>query len=244
MILGGRGKARAVRAARRGVRAGRPRVPDRRGGRRDRRRARRRGRARSTLRRPRRPRSAAAAAAARAGRRRAALAGVRELRPVRDFEAARRGVPAARGGARGVKPTAQLEPAPPRPRHARARRVRARDGLQRDLGVGGARRRRPDDLPQAPGRLRAHRRRRCCVVAVALRLPPAPLPRAAAARSSALGLCVAVLVVGPPINGARRWFLLGPASFQPSELAKLALCLFAARVSRAAPRAADVRASC
>ena len=44
----------------------------------------------------------------------------------------------------------------------------------------------------------------------------------------ALALCVAVLVLGPEINGARRWFLLGPASFQPSELAKLALCLFAA----------------
>ena len=44
----------------------------------------------------------------------------------------------------------------------------------------------------------------------------------------ALGLCVAVLVVAPEINGARRWFLLGPASFQPSELAKLVLCLFAA----------------
>jgi cell division protein FtsW len=44
----------------------------------------------------------------------------------------------------------------------------------------------------------------------------------------ALGLCVAVLVVAPPVNGAHRWFLLGPASFQPSELAKLALCLFAA----------------
>jgi len=44
----------------------------------------------------------------------------------------------------------------------------------------------------------------------------------------ALGLCVAVLVVAPEINGARRWFLVGPASFQPSELAKLALCLFAA----------------
>jgi cell division protein FtsW len=43
----------------------------------------------------------------------------------------------------------------------------------------------------------------------------------------ALGLCAAVLVLGPEINGARRWFLLGPASFQPSELAKLALCLFA-----------------
>jgi cell division protein FtsW len=44
----------------------------------------------------------------------------------------------------------------------------------------------------------------------------------------ALVLCAAVLVLGPSINGARRWFLLGPASFQPSELAKLALCLFAA----------------
>jgi len=44
----------------------------------------------------------------------------------------------------------------------------------------------------------------------------------------ALGLCATVLVVAPEINGARRWFLLGPASFQPSELAKLALCLFAA----------------
>ena len=45
---------------------------------------------------------------------------------------------------------------------------------------------------------------------------------------TALVLCASVLVLGPPINGARRWFVLGPASFQPSELAKLALCLFAA----------------
>ena len=54
----------------------------------------------------------------------------------------------------------------------------------------------------------------------------------------ALVLCAAVLVLGPAINGARRWFIVGPASFQPSELAKLALCLFAATylARRRAPR--------
>ena len=43
-----------------------------------------------------------------------------------------------------------------------------------------------------------------------------------------LGLCALVLVAGPPVNGARRWLTLGPASLQPSELAKLALALWAA----------------
>jgi cell division protein FtsW len=40
-------------------------------------------------------------------------------------------------------------------------------------------------------------------------------------------LCVAVLALGAPINGARRWLALGPAVFQPSELAKLALAVWA-----------------
>ena len=45
---------------------------------------------------------------------------------------------------------------------------------------------------------------------------------------TALGLCLAVLVVAPPINGARRWLTAGPLTFQPSELAKLALLIWAA----------------
>jgi cell division protein FtsW len=45
---------------------------------------------------------------------------------------------------------------------------------------------------------------------------------------AALALCVAVLVLGPPINGARRWLTLGPVVFQPSEFAKLALAIWAA----------------
>jgi cell division protein FtsW len=38
----------------------------------------------------------------------------------------------------------------------------------------------------------------------------------------------AVLKLGPSINGAVRWFRLGPLSFQPSELAKFALALYLA----------------
>ena len=46
---------------------------------------------------------------------------------------------------------------------------------------------------------------------------------------AALGLCAAVLVVAPEINGARRWLdRRAVDSFQPSELAKLALLVWAA----------------
>ena len=41
-------------------------------------------------------------------------------------------------------------------------------------------------------------------------------------------LLVAVLVLGTPVNGARRWLELGPATLQPSELAKLSLALWLA----------------
>jgi cell division protein FtsW len=44
----------------------------------------------------------------------------------------------------------------------------------------------------------------------------------------ALVLCLAVLAIGPRINGARRWIGFGPAQFQPSELAKLAILVWAA----------------
>jgi len=40
-----------------------------------------------------------------------------------------------------------------------------------------------------------------------------------------LGLLLAVMLVGRTVSGARRWFLLGPVSFQPSELFKLIFIL-------------------
>lgn len=43
-----------------------------------------------------------------------------------------------------------------------------------------------------------------------------------------IGLLAAVLVVGTRVNGSMRWFRAGPVSFQPSELAKVALVLYLA----------------
>ena len=43
-----------------------------------------------------------------------------------------------------------------------------------------------------------------------------------------IGMLAAVLVVGAPINGALRWFHVGGVSFQPAELAKLALVIYLA----------------
>jgi len=43
-----------------------------------------------------------------------------------------------------------------------------------------------------------------------------------------LVLLAAVLAIGADVNGARRWLMFGPAVFQPSELAKFALAVWAA----------------
>ena len=51
-----------------------------------------------------------------------------------------------------------------------------------------------------------------------------------------LALLAAVLAIGPPVNGARRWISLGPAAFQPSELAKVSLAIWAsAHLARRKP---------
>ena len=55
-------------------------------------------------------------------------------------------------------------------------------------------------------------------------------------------LLAAVLVVGDPVNGARRWVTIGPVTFQPSEPAKLALAVWvAAYLSRSRDATADGR---
>ena len=42
--------------------------------------------------------------------------------------------------------------------------------------------------------------------------------------------CIAVLAIAPSINGAQRWFLVGPISIQPAEIAKLAVLVWACAV--------------
>ena len=58
---------------------------------------------------------------------------------------------------------------------------------------------------------------------------------------TSFALLVAVLVLGTPVNGARRWLTLGPATLQPSELAKLALALWVAAYLSRSPAPQSLR---
>jgi cell division protein FtsW len=53
-------------------------------------------------------------------------------------------------------------------------------------------------------------------------------PLAPTLLAASFALLVAVLAVGATVNGAKRWLEIGPAVFQPSELAKLALLIWVA----------------
>ncbi|MFD1048590.1 FtsW/RodA/SpoVE family cell cycle protein, partial [Kibdelosporangium lantanae] len=64
-----------------------------------------------------------------------------------------------------------------------------------------------------------------------LRIPLKKMRQAAApALTICIGLLMAVLVIGTTHYGARSWFTIGPLSFQPIEVAKLALALWGAHV--------------
>lgn len=43
-----------------------------------------------------------------------------------------------------------------------------------------------------------------------------------------IGLLILVMLVGPEVNGARRWLMIGSFQFQPAELAKLAMIFYMA----------------
>ena len=122
------------------------------------------------------------------------VARVRELRPVRRLRGARRGTSSA------SSPRWPVEARPARVAHARARharpgRVRARDGLQRDLGAGGARRRRSRSTTSSARRSTRRSASSCCssrrgsTTGRCAYLAPALV-------LTSLGLCLAVLVLG------------------------------------------------
>ena len=59
---------------------------------------------------------------------------------------------------------------------------------------------------------------------------------------SAIALLLAVLVMGQSVNGAKRWISIGGIQFQPSEIAKFAVIVIFARLSREfGPRAEEFR---
>jgi cell division protein FtsW len=72
-----------------------------------------------------------------------------------------------------------------------------------------------------------------CLLLMAMRVDyrhlKKPLVVLTALAGSVLAL-IAVLLIGPEINGTRRWFAIGGIGVQPSELAKVAVILFTATV--------------
>ena len=60
--------------------------------------------------------------------------------------------------------------------------------------------------------------------------------------AASIALLLAVLVVGQSVNGAKRWVSIAGIQFQPSEIAKFAVIVVFARLSRAyGPRAEEFR---
>jgi len=54
-----------------------------------------------------------------------------------------------------------------------------------------------------------------------------------------IALQILVLVIGQELNGAKRWIIIGPLNFQPSEISKVAVVLFVAYIIHVAPRKLD-----
>ena len=195
------------------------------------------------------------ARAARARRRRAALAGLRVLRPVprpsrsaattsarwsaRSADSSRRSgrrPKAASNGGSTARRTSQqpLEHSPAADGDVLPARRRRGDGL---LGVVGAHAAagpgRRHGLPrQVPDLRRARPGRRCTSSSRrGLRAGPRATRRSCCWRRvrAARRRCK-LPGLGVQVNGARRWLGAGPLQFQPSELMKLALVLHAAAV--------------
>ena len=93
---------------------------------------------------------------------------------------------------------------------------------------GGARRGRPDAVPVKQG---LYAGAGLVFLAVFTRVDYHALrPLAPILLAAAFVGCVAVLAVAPSINGAQRWFVLGPISVQPAEIAKIAILIWACAV--------------